>query len=139
MEWPKYILTTFKWNVHTQSRTANQLWLSEIVRDNPCWIHPLTAEVYGICEGQEFKIIAQEDNGKSPYIIVKPFIKEAIHPRVLAISASFGHWQYGRTAKGKGYNPNSIIPNWMDSVGGGQAWNDTVVLIDKLMSNKEGR
>jgi thiosulfate reductase/polysulfide reductase chain A len=126
----EYILTTFKWNVHTQSRTANQVWLTEIVGGNPCWIHPQTAKLYGIQEDQEFKIMVRKRDGENPYIIVKPVITEAIHPRVLAISASFGHWQYGRFAKGKGYNPNPLITNWMDPVGGGQAWNDTVVLIE---------
>ncbi|MFD2922795.1 molybdopterin-containing oxidoreductase family protein [Halobacillus naozhouensis] len=128
----EYILTTFKWNVHTQSRTANQLWLTEIVGENPCWIHPRTAELYGIEEAQDFKILARGREGESPYMIVKPVITEAIHPRVLAISASFGHWQYGRTAKNKGYNPNPMIPNWTDDVGGGQSWNDTVVLIEQV-------
>jgi len=125
------ILTTFKWNVHTQSRTANQVWLTEIVDDNPCWIHPKTAEKYGIEKGMEFKILTREQNGKRAFSIVKPFLTEGIHPRVLAISASFGHWQYGRTAQGKGYNPNPMIGNGMDPVGGGQAWNDTVVSIER--------
>jgi thiosulfate reductase/polysulfide reductase chain A len=129
----EYILTTFKWNVHTQSRTANQTWLTEIVGDNPCWIHPKTAELYGIKKGMEFKILARGREGEGEifhHITVRPVITEAIHPRVLAISASFGHWQYGRIAKGKGYNPNPLISSRMDPVGGGQAWNDTVVKIE---------
>ncbi|MBY0095789.1 molybdopterin-containing oxidoreductase family protein [Mesobacillus maritimus] len=129
------MLTTFKWNVHTQSRTANQAWLTEIVDDNPCWIHPETAERYGLKKDVEFTIVTKEQNGKHTRITVKPFITEAIHPRVLAISASFGHWQYGRNAKGKGYNPNSIIRTKMDPVGGGQAWNDTVVTIERAAWN----
>jgi thiosulfate reductase/polysulfide reductase chain A len=132
----EYILTTFKWNVHTQSRTANQVWLTEIIGDNPCWIHPQTASLNGIKEGQEFQIVAPGRDDEDQSLIVKPVITEAIHPQVLAISASFGHWQYGGTAKGKGYNPNPLISSWMDPVGGGQAWNDTVVRIHS-MSNQE--
>ncbi len=80
-------------------------WKGEI------WIHE-TPLNFGISmRDRNLIIFAKEHNGKSPYIIVKPFITEAIHPRVLAISASFGHWQFGRTAKWKGYNPNPIIPN----------------------------
>jgi anaerobic selenocysteine-containing dehydrogenase len=123
------ILTTFKWNVHTQSRTANQQWLTEIVSDNPCWIHPSTAKKHGISNGQPFVISRHKADGESAEIEVKPVITEAIHPRVLAISASFGHWQYGRNAQGKGVNPNPLIPSWTDPLGGGQAWNDTVVSI----------
>ncbi|OPG15592.1 hypothetical protein [Ferroacidibacillus organovorans] len=54
---------------------------------------------------------------------------EAIHPQVVAISASFGHWQYGRTAAFRGYNPNALIASGADPIGGGQSWNDTVVRI----------
>ncbi len=36
------ILTTFKWNVHTQARTAPQKLLSEIDA-NPLWINAATA------------------------------------------------------------------------------------------------
>jgi thiosulfate reductase / polysulfide reductase chain A len=118
------ILTTFKWNVHTQSRTANQQWLTEIVSDNPCWIHPHTAAKYNIQNGQVIELI----NGDSK-IDVKALVTEAIHPRVIAVSASFGHWQYGRTAKEKGVNPNSLITHWMDPVAGGQSWNDTIVTL----------
>lgn len=125
------ILTTFKWNVHTQSRTANQVWLTEIVDDNPCWIHPQTARKYGIISGQSFFITRTNSQGELTKIEVKPLITEAIHPRVLAVSASFGHWQYGRNAQGKGVNPNPLIPGWTDPVGGGQAWNDTVVRIHR--------
>ncbi|GAB7387709.1 molybdopterin-dependent oxidoreductase [Bacillaceae bacterium] len=135
----EYILTTFKWNVHTQSRTANQLWLTEIVGDNPCWIHPETARRHGIESGKRFRLVARTRSGNDRFkgkedktLIVSPYITEAIHPRVLAISASFGHWQYGRTAQGKGVNPNPLIAGWTDPVGGGQAWNDTVVVIEGL-------
>jgi anaerobic selenocysteine-containing dehydrogenase len=128
----QYILTTFKWHVHTQSRTANQKWLTEIVGDNPCWIHPDTAHREGLKEGDWFYICSQscrEAAGPERTLKVKAHLTEAIHPRVLAVSASFGHWQYGRTAKGRGVNPNCLIPGWADPVGGGQAWNDTVVTI----------
>ena len=126
MKEDEYILTTFKWNVHTQSRTANQVWLTEIVGDNPCWIHPQAAARHHIQNGQLFTIVrgASELN-------VKAYVTEAIHPRVIAISASFGHWQYGQTAEGKGVNPNSLIMGVMDEVAGGQSWNDTVVTLKK--------
>lgn len=130
-----FILTTFKWNVHTQSRTANQVWLTEIVGDNPCWIHPRAAAEHGIREGEPFAITRRDRDGASHELVVTPLLTEAIHPRVLAISASFGHWQYGRTAQGKGYNPNPLIPGHTDPVGGGQSWNDTLVSIRPLTNS----
>jgi thiosulfate reductase / polysulfide reductase chain A len=122
MKEDEYILTTFKWNVHTQSRTANQAWLTEIVGDNPCWMHPHAAARHNIQNGQLITVAQGESKIK-----VKAFVTEAIHPRVIAISASFGHWRYGKTAEGKGVNPNSLIPSWTDKVAGGQSWNDTIV------------
>lgn len=128
----EFVLTTFKWNVHTQSRTANQQWLTEIVGDNPCWIHPLSAVRLGIRDG-DLMILRRQMKESAPLplveICVKAFLTEAIHPQVVAISASFGHWQYGRTAAFRGYNPNALIESAADPIGGGQAWNDTIVQI----------
>ncbi|UOF89045.1 molybdopterin-dependent oxidoreductase [Fodinisporobacter ferrooxydans] len=133
----EYILTTFKWNVHTQSRTANQIWLTEIVGDNPCWIHPLTAVKFRIRHGETFCLKTLKTGSiNSPTatasLHVTAHVTECIHPRALAISASFGHWKYGRTARGRGFNPNILIEANMDPIGGGQAWNDTVVRIESL-------
>ncbi|HSU79280.1 MAG TPA: molybdopterin-dependent oxidoreductase, partial [Candidatus Angelobacter sp.] len=120
-----FFMTTFKWNVHTQSRTANQKWLTEIVSDNPCWIHPSAAAKFNLKNGDTFYIYSKDQ--ETTHIEVQAHLTEGIHPKVLAISASFGHWQYGLTAKGKGINPNVLIKNNVDGVSGGQAWNDTVV------------
>lgn len=125
------ILTTFKWNVHTQSRTANQIWLTEIVGDNPVWINPVTARRRGVDEGDLILIerISPLAGRGTATLVARAHLTEAIHPRVIAISASFGHWRYGRTASGRGYNPNHLIDSEADPIGGGQAWNDTVVRI----------
>ena len=50
------ILTTFKWNVHTQARTTPQKYLTEIVHDNPVWINTQTAKKYKIKNGDIIKI-----------------------------------------------------------------------------------
>ena len=121
------ILTTFKWNVHTQSRTANQVWLTEIVGDNPCWIHPLTAAKHNIVHGGTIRLL-----GAGAALEVTAHVTECIHPRVIAISASFGHWRYGRTASNRGVNPNVLIQAGADPLGGGQAWNDTVVRLQPV-------
>ena len=43
-------LVTFKWNVHTQGRTASQKYLTEIVHHNPLWMHTSAAEARGPAE-----------------------------------------------------------------------------------------
>jgi anaerobic selenocysteine-containing dehydrogenase len=73
-----------------------------------------------------------------------------IHPRVVAIERNFGHWGYGQIARAKkfkskdpntelvwwekeghGISPNSILFGTSDPIGGGEAWNDTLVTISK--------
>jgi anaerobic selenocysteine-containing dehydrogenase len=50
------VLTTFKWAVHTQSRTPNVKLLSEIVHRNPAWINTATAKKLGINHGDLIRI-----------------------------------------------------------------------------------
>jgi anaerobic selenocysteine-containing dehydrogenase len=83
------------------------------------------------------------------------FVTEArltfgIHPRVVTIERNLGHWGYGHIARakrfksrdpntqlvwwekeGNGISPNTIIAGDSDPIGGGEAWNDTLVIISK--------
>ncbi|MGO4886585.1 molybdopterin-dependent oxidoreductase [Anaerobacillus sp. MEB173] len=150
------VLTTFKWNVHTQSRTMNQKWLAELVHDNPVWINRKTAAQLKINKGDQIEI--SNELGK---IVVSAHVTEGIHPKVIAISASFGHREYGKTASGKkspisgeasikdndlelnkwwkstGVNPNSLIASLADPIGGGQAWNDTIVTVKRVRDSAD--
>lgn len=146
------ILITFKWNVHVQSRTANQKYLAEIVHNNPMWINKAVAEKKGIKTGDLVRVTS-----KIGYIVTKAFVTEGINPKVVAISNSFGHWEYGRLAtlklkekpewseaddpdynqvfwKDSGMHPNFIIPVSTDPVGAGQGWYDTVVTVEKAQA-----
>ena len=146
------VLITFKWNVHVQSRTANQKWLAEIIHYNPVWINAKVAEKKGIKTGDLVRITS-----RIGYMVTKAFVTEGIHPRVVAVSNSFGHTEYGRLAalklkekpewaasddpdyahvfwKDKGAHPNFIIPVSTDPIGGSQAWYDTVVTVEKAQS-----
>jgi anaerobic selenocysteine-containing dehydrogenase len=103
------ILTTFKWNVHTQARTAPQKYLSEIVHDNPAWINTSTAKKYGLSNGDTIEITAFRPTGhtfqpsgeKLGTAKIKVFVTEGIHPRVIAVSNSVGHLFGGRAATGE--------------------------------------
>jgi anaerobic selenocysteine-containing dehydrogenase len=140
------ILTTYKVNVHTHSRTENCKWLTEIVHDNPAWINPKSADIKGIKTGD--KIIVMSRTGK---IETKAFVTEGVVPGVIAISHHLGHWGYGRYASGNkppitegsdpdlklkwwtehGVHPNWLIPNSPDPINGQQRWMDTVVKVTK--------
>ncbi len=150
------ILTTFKVNVHTQSRTANCKWLSEIFHQNPLWVNPRTAAALGLEDGDQVVV-------RSPVGARKTRIRhtEGVHPQVVCFAMSAGHWEYGRIARaqrfdsraagkdvgvelydpdtgflwwdkhGNGWHLNPIIPVRPDPIGGNQAWMNTVVTVEK--------
>ncbi|MBC8338953.1 MAG: molybdopterin-dependent oxidoreductase [Alphaproteobacteria bacterium] len=138
------ILTTFKVNVQTHSRTQNCKWLTEIYHDNPAWINPATAKARGINDGDDIQVASKIGNIKTTARVTP-----AVAPGVIAISMHCGHWEYGRFASGKkapmakqdtndhmwwkshGEHPNWIIPNDPDPISGQQRWMDTVVTVRK--------
>ena len=139
----RFILTTFKWNVHTQARTAPQKFLSEIVHDNPLWINAATARQLGVKTGDMVEITTFRPQGNVyrgtgetiGSARIRAFVTEGIHPRVLAVSNSLGHLFGGRVAtaqRGKrprslAYNPNLLSEDpdlaenlWWDKRDGGK-------------------
>lgn len=140
------ILTTFKVNVHTHSRTQNCKWLTELYHENPAWINTKTAEIKEIKDGDWIKI--QSEIGE---MITRAKVTQGIHPGVIAISNHAGHWSFGKYASGKespvfqpgpdtenkwwknnGSHVNKIIPNIGDPISGSLCWNDTVVKVEKI-------
>ena len=103
------VLTTFKWNVHTQARTTSQKYLTEIVHDNPVWINTQTAKKLNIKNGEYMEITtyrpksgfrASETEEVVGTMSVKAHVTEGIHPQVIAMSNSLGMNFGGRVAKG---------------------------------------
>jgi anaerobic selenocysteine-containing dehydrogenase len=138
----RFILTTFKWNVHTQGRTAPQKFLTEIVHNNPVWINAATAKKLGIRTGDLVEITTYRPKGKTHRATgevlgsarIPAFVTEGIHPRVLAVSNSLGHLMGGRTSTARrGKRPDfpafdpAVIPEdsdltdtlWWDKRDGG--------------------
>ena len=126
------ILTTYKVNVQSHSRTQNCKWLTEIYHENPAWINPVTAASRGLKQADTIELVSDIGSIKTT-VQVTP----AIVPGVIAISNHCGHWQYGRiasnksaptsmpdkslTAKwwlGNGKHPNWIIPSTPDPING---------------------
>ena len=146
------ILTTYKVNVQTHSRTQGCKYLSEIFHDNPALLNTGTAARLGIRDGDRIKV-----ESSIGAITTTARVTEGIVPGVIAISFHCGHWQWGRFATAnqalnplatadanaldpeidriwwtkKGAHPNWIIPNVGDPVAGGQRWMDTVVKVTK--------
>lgn len=114
----RFVLTSFKWNVHTQGRTASQKYLSEIVHDNPMWMHPDAAARIGVKSGdlvelttyrprsgnqgdRAFKAAAAGQEQVVGRARIRVFVTAGIHPQVLAVSNSLGWKVGGRAAQGR--------------------------------------
>ncbi|MBI3140317.1 MAG: molybdopterin-dependent oxidoreductase [Rhodocyclales bacterium] len=153
MKEDEMILSTFKINVHKQSRTAAVKWLAEIMHSNPAWMNPVTAKKLGVKTGDLVRI-----ETRVGHMVTKAYVLEGIHPRVISIPTAFGHWEYGRLATLKlkdkpayggqddpdlnnvwwddrGVHPNDIIPVVADPIGGSQGWFDTVAKVTKAGPN----
>jgi thiosulfate reductase/polysulfide reductase chain A len=141
----EFHLTTFQWNVHSHAQTANCKWLAEIVYRNPLWINEETAKKMSLNNGDRVRVTSSLGSIVTPVVVT-----QGIHPRVVALSDSLGHWNYGRTPQGKpfqsqdpethllwwgkrgtGVHPNPIIPVLQDPLGEGQGWMDTVIKVEK--------
>ncbi|MBI5625582.1 MAG: molybdopterin-dependent oxidoreductase, partial [Nitrosomonadales bacterium] len=109
----RFILTTFKWNVHTQGRTASQKYLSEIVHDNPMWMHSSAAAKLGVKTGDFVELTTyrpvsgklgdQAYHGTGEKIgsaNIRVFVTNGIHPKVAAVSNSLGWMSGGRASQG---------------------------------------
>jgi len=141
----KFVLITFEPNV-MGPRTGNLLWLAEIKHRNPVWINRDVAKTLRIEDGDRVKI-----STKLGSIVTEARLSFGIHPRVIGIERNFGHWGFGHIARAKdfksrdpntklvwwekeghGVSPNLIIFGTSDPIGGGEAWNDTLVTISKV-------
>ena len=112
LEEDQLVMTSFKWNVHNHGRTANLKWCSEIVHSNPAWIHPETAERFGLKNGDWIEVVGHRSRdvheklrslglgtGPTGNLRIPVFVTPGIHPRAIAISNSLGHWEYTRVAR----------------------------------------
>ena len=102
------ILTTFKWNVHTQGRSAHWKYSAEIVHTNPLFINPATAEKLGLKNGDEVEVTVKRPKGITYRGGIdenvgtfknKIRLLEGIQKKVLCFGHNGGHWQHGAIAK----------------------------------------
>ena len=134
-EYPLY-LNTYKLMTHAEGRGANVPWLQEIhgvhLQHNgtrwDSWVelNPRTARRLGIEDGDE--VWVESVNGR---IKTRVRINPGNPPDVAAMPFEQGHTSYGRWAKGRGANPNEILVNETDHLGGLAAFFSTRVKIRK--------
>ncbi|MGQ9508943.1 MAG: molybdopterin-containing oxidoreductase family protein [Thermodesulfobacteriota bacterium] len=141
----KFVLVTFESNV-MGTRTPNFQWLSEIKHRNYVWMNRDVAKILHLEEGDRVKISSRIGSfeGEARFTF-------GIHPRVIAVERNLGHWGFGNIARakkfksqdpntqlvwwekeGNGFSPNQVISGNSDPIGGGEAWNDTLVTVTKV-------
>ncbi|HXH14022.1 MAG TPA: molybdopterin-dependent oxidoreductase [Alphaproteobacteria bacterium] len=127
------LLNTYKTMAHAEGRGANSPWLQQIqglhvgVRwDSWVEINPATAKALGIADGDQVWI-------ESPLGRIRTQAKlyPGAMPHVVNIPFEQGHTTYGRWAKGRGVNPNVILVNETDHLGGLAAFFSTRVKVYK--------
>lgn len=100
----EYHWVTFKWNVHTQSRSNYSKRLAEIVHQNPIWMHPSTARKLGVKSGDYVEVTVKRPKGNTyrageaepvGRLTHCVLVRRGMHPRVLACSHHCGHTQMG--------------------------------------------
>ncbi len=111
-----YILTTFKWNVHTQGRSAYWRYAAEIVHTNHAMMAPETAARLGIDTGDEIEITTFRPKGavyrsgeRLPVGTVRNRVRvvPGMHPRVVAQAHHAGHWEHGAVARANSLKASS--------------------------------
>ncbi len=104
----EYVFTTFKWNVHTQGRSASWAYATEIVHTNHAWIAPETAAKLGVETGDWVEITTHRPKGRTyragedaPVGVLRNQVRvvPGQHPRVISCSHHAGHWEHGTTAR----------------------------------------
>lgn len=103
-KFPLY-LVNFKQIEHTHSRTFNNDYLIEQKPDNPLIINSATAARLGLKDGDAIWI-------ESPYAKAKGTVQvsERIHPEVVALHHGYGHWGFGKNARGGTNKQNTWSP-----------------------------
>jgi anaerobic selenocysteine-containing dehydrogenase len=105
----QYVLTTFKWNVHTQGRSAYWKHAAEIVHTNPAMMSPETASRLGVETGDEVEITTYRPQGAvyragetEPVGTLRNHVRvvPGMNPRVVACAHHAGHWEHGLVARG---------------------------------------
>jgi anaerobic selenocysteine-containing dehydrogenase len=150
----RFVLVVFQSSLRQGDKAANCMWLAEIRHDNPLWINKSEAEKRGIAQGDWVRV-----NSPQGSLLVKAHLTNGIHPKVVAIERSLVHWAYGRIAqamKFKSDNPNTQLIWWnenghrvhsplndivsvaSDPIGGGQAWQDTLVNLTPASNEEAG-
>ncbi len=87
-----YRMITYKPWQHTQSRTANNLWLMSLQPENACEINAADGAKLGVKTG-DYVIVEGLTPDYKPKMKVE--LTQRLRPGTVAVAHSFGHWEAG--------------------------------------------
>ncbi|WP_028313574.1 molybdopterin-dependent oxidoreductase [Desulfatibacillum aliphaticivorans] len=118
-------LITGRTALHTHVSTQNNVYLNEIMGENPVWIHKDKAREMGI--ENESRVSIRSSRGAS---VSKAFVTDCIHPEAVFMVHGFGH-EAGRSQRSfsKGASDAALQESRMDKIGGSPALHDTFVTV----------
>lgn len=131
-------LVTYKLMAHAEGRGANVPFLRDLTASHlngvTLWhtwveVNPSTAAKLGIKDGQWVWVEGPttDESGIPRRISVKAHLHPGARPDTVSIPFELGHTSYGRWAKNSGANPNWILANEYDLLGGLAAFTATRV------------
>ncbi len=106
----EFILTTFKWNVHTQGRSTYWKHQAEIVHTNDIFLSPETGRRLGLETGDEVTVVVRRPRGRTyrsgedePVGTFRNRVRllNGMHAKVAACSHHAGHWEHGPVAQAR--------------------------------------
>lgn len=111
------IAVNYKLPFHSATVTQDNPWLAELSEHHPfayrLLINKETAAKKGIADGD--KILVETAGGASVQGVAK--LSECVHPEVIGIASSFGHWARARTtARHRGVHFNSLVPYGLSQI-----------------------
>jgi thiosulfate reductase/polysulfide reductase chain A len=104
----RYIFSTFKWNVHTQGRSAHWKYNSEIIHTNPVFMHPSTGAKLNLKEGDSVRLSVFRPKGATYRSGEKGIVGsfenhvrflKGMHEKVMMCSHHVGHTEHGVVAR----------------------------------------
>lgn len=110
---------------HTHVSTQNNLYLSELVRENELWINTTAAARFGIQNGKYVEVTSSVGSTK-----IKAKVTDFIHPEAVFMLHGFGKTVPVQTrCYLKGASDGLLQENISDKVGGSPALDETLVQV----------
>jgi len=124
-DYPLYLIT-YKLPFQTNAITGSNPYLAAIQRENLLLMNPRAAARRGVGSGD---VVTLESARGAVEVRVE--LTEGIHPETVALSHHFGHTAFSRVCLHRGVNPNPVIADGTDPLGGNVTYNATRVRVTR--------